>query len=102
MVVIHATLTLDTETREEAVDHIRSLVDASNEEPGVIDYWAGIDVHDEGTVRFFEHYDDDAAFQAHLETEHYQAFEARLPDYLADTPTVMKYEISDAYEPTFE
>jgi quinol monooxygenase YgiN len=102
MVVIHATFDLDPTMRAEALDQIRSLVDASNEEPGIIDYRAGIDVHDENTVRFVEHYEDEAAFEAHLETDHYQAFEATLAEYIVDEPTVMRFEISAAHEPAFE
>lgn len=102
MVVIHATFELDPAFRDEALDHIRSLVDASNEEPGIIDYRAAVDVHDENTVRFLEHYEDAAAFETHLETDHYQEFEARLSDYLADRPDVTKFEISAVSEPEFE
>lgn len=102
MVVIHATFVLDPTNRDEALDHIRSLVEASNEEPGIIGYQAGIDVHDKDTVRFLEHYDNEVAVEAHLETDHYQAFETRLSEYLADEPSVTKFEITDTFEPTFE
>lgn len=98
MIVLHAVFPLDPERREEALDLIADLVEASNKEEGMIEYRAAVDVLDENTVRFFEQYEDQQAFEAHSQTEHFQAFEERLPDLLAGEPNVMQFTVSEATE----
>lgn len=98
MIVLHAVFPIDPARREEALNHIETLVEASNTEEGMIEYRAAVDVQDENTIRFFEQYEDAEAFEAHTETEHFQAFEEQLPDLLAGEPEVMRFEVSDASE----
>ncbi|MFB6233689.1 MAG: putative quinol monooxygenase, partial [Haloarculaceae archaeon] len=96
MIVLHATVPIDAEYREDALDVIEDLAVASRAEDGVIDYRATTDVEDPNTVRFFEHYEDEAAFEAHLETDHYLAFAHALPEWLAGEPEVVRFDVSEA------
>jgi quinol monooxygenase YgiN len=96
MIVIRAEFPIDPEHREEALEAIRTLVEASNEEPGMIDYRAATDVIDGNTVRFFEQYEDAEAFEAHSNTQHYETFEKQLPEFLAGEPHVVQYDVDDA------
>jgi len=98
MIVVHATIPIDPEHREEALDHARTLVEHSNQEEGMIEYRAAVDVEDENVLRFVEQYESEAAFGAHTETDHFKAFEERLPDLLAGEPTVVQFEVSEAGE----
>jgi quinol monooxygenase YgiN len=98
MLVIHATFPIDSDAREEALELAAELVEQSNQEPGAIEYRAAVDVQDENVIRFIERYEDAEAFASHAETEHFQAFEERLPDLLAGEPEVMQFEVSDATE----
>jgi len=98
MIVLHATFPIDPDHREEALELADALVDESNEEDGMIDYRATTDVQDENVLRFFEQYEDQAAFEAHSQTDHFQRFEERLPDLLAGEPEVRRFEVSDASE----
>lgn len=98
MIVLHAVFPIDPARREEALDHIETLVEGSNTEEGMIEYRAAVDVQDENTIRFFEQYEDAEAFEAHTESEHFQRFEEHLPDLLAGEPEVMRFEVSDATE----
>ncbi len=85
MIVIHSTITFDPDRAEEARELVRELAAASQREPGAIRYRAMTDLDDEHTVRFFEQYEDEAAWRAHAESDHYRAFVDRLPD-LVDEP----------------
>lgn len=96
MIVLHASFPIDPEHREEALELADDLVERSNEEPGMIDYRATIDLQDETVVRFFEQSEDEAAFEAHTETDHFQTFEQRLPDLLAGKPEVRRFEVESA------
>lgn len=49
-------------------------------------------------VRFFEQYEDNAAFEAHSETDQVQRFEAALPDLLAGESEVRRFEVESATE----
>jgi quinol monooxygenase YgiN len=98
MLVVHATFPLAPEKRDEALEHVETLVEQSRAEPGVLDYRAAVDVTDPNVVRITERYEDAGAFEAHSETEHFGAFEAALPDLLGGEPTVHQFEVSSMTE----
>ena len=98
MLVVHATFPIDPDARDEALDHIKTLAEASRAEAGVIDYRVGADIDDPNVLRFLERYEDEAAFVAHTETDHFQSFEAALPDLLAGDPDVMRFDVESASE----
>ena len=98
MIVLHATFPLDPATRDEALDLIEDLVDQSQQEDGMIDYRAATDVSDPNLVRFFEQYEDAAAFEAHSQTDHFQKFKKRLPNLLAGEPEILRFEVDSATE----
>ncbi|MFB6299574.1 MAG: putative quinol monooxygenase [Halobacteriales archaeon] len=95
MIVLHASFPIDPDRREDAIELIDTLVDKSNEEDGMIDYRATIDIQDEHMIRFIERYEDEAAFEAHTQTEHFQTFEERLPELLAGDPEILRFDVSD-------
>jgi len=98
MIVLHASFPIDPDKREEALDLIEDLVEQSQAEEGMIDYRATTDVNDPNVVRFFEQYEDEAAFEAHSQTDHFQEFEAALPDLLAGEPEIIQFEVDSATE----
>ncbi|NIB99309.1 putative quinol monooxygenase [Halobacterium sp. R2-5] len=98
MIVLHATFPINPERREDALELADHLVEQSNEEAGVIDYRAAVDVQDEHVIRFFEQYEDAAAVDAHEESEHFQRFEDELPDLLAGEPEVLQFDVDDVTE----
>lgn len=98
MIVLHATFPLDPANREKALDLIEELVEQSQAEDGMIDYRAATDVSDPNTVRFFEQYENAAAFESHTQTEHFQTFQEELPDLIAGEPEVLRFEVESATE----
>lgn len=98
MIVLHAAFPIDPDSRDEALDMVEDLVEKSQAEDGMIEYRATTDVNEPNVVRFFEQYEDEDAFEAHTETEHFQEFEAALPDLLAGEPEVMRFEVDSASE----
>jgi quinol monooxygenase YgiN len=89
---------IDPDKREEALDLIEDLVEQSQAEEGMIDYRATTDVNDPNVVRFFEQYEDENAFEAHTQTDHFQEFEAALPDLLAGEPEILRFDVESASE----
>lgn len=98
MIVLHASFPIDPDRREEALDLIDELVEESQNEAGMIDYRATTDLQDPNVVRFFEQYEDEAAFEAHTQTSHFREFEAAIPDLLAGEPDVRKFDVDSATE----
>jgi quinol monooxygenase YgiN len=98
MIVLHASFPIDPDKREEAFDLIEDLVEQSQAEEGMIDYRATTDVNDPNVVRFFEQYEDENAFEAHTQTDHFQEFEAALPDLLAGEPEILRFDVDSATE----
>lgn len=98
MIVLHASFPIDPDKREEALDLIEDLIEKSQAEDGMIDYRATTDVNDPNVVRFFEQYEDEAAFEAHTQTDHFQEFEAALPDLLAGEPEILRFDVESATE----
>lgn len=96
MIVLHAVFPLDPAKRDEALDMIEELAEQSRAEDGMIDYRAATDVSDPNVVRFFEQYEDAAAFEAHSQTDHFEKFEAALPDLLAGEPEVRRFAVDSA------
>ena len=98
MIVLHAAFPIDPDKRAEALELADDLVEESNEEAGTLEYRATTDIGDENVLRFFERYEDAAAFESHTQTDHFQTFEERLPDLLAGDPEVVQFTVSDATE----
>lgn len=96
MLIVHATFPIDPDRRDEALDRIETLAERSRGEDGVVDYRVAADVEDPNVFRFFERYEDEAAFGAHAETDHFQEFEAALPDLLAGEPEVTRFDVESA------
>jgi len=96
MLGVHATFPIDPDRRDEAVDHMQTLAEQSRTEDGVIDYRIAADVDDENWFRFVEQYDDEAAFGAHADSDHFAAFATVLPELLAGEPAVTRFDVEAA------
>jgi quinol monooxygenase YgiN len=72
---------------------VQNLVERSREEDGIQEYRVTIDIESRNTFRFFERYEDEAAFGTHAQTDHFSEFEAALPDLLAGEPSVTRFDV---------
>ncbi|WP_440989636.1 putative quinol monooxygenase [Haloarchaeobius baliensis] len=83
MYVVLTSVPIDPDRREEALELFADLAERSRAEPGTVAYDATVDVSDRNVVRFVERYEDAEAAEAHTETEHYERFVDRLPEFVA-------------------
>ena len=93
MIVMHATVPVDPESREEALDLARELAEASREEDGVVDYRVATDAEDPNLVRVFEQYEDEEAVDAHMSSDHFESFQAEIAAHLAGEPTLYRFDV---------
>lgn len=85
MIFVHTTIPFDPDHLAEARSLVAELVDASQAEPGTVRYRAMTDLEADHVVRFFEQYEDGAAWEAHAESAHYRRFVDRLPSLVDGT-----------------
>lgn len=98
MLVVHATIPIDPDSREEALDHVTRLAEQSREEDGVVDYRVTTDIESPNQLRIFEQYEDAAAFGAHAQSDHFTEFLGALPEFLDGETTVRQFEVESATE----
>lgn len=98
MIVVHATFPVDPAERDAARDLFADVAEQSRTEEGVVDYRVAADVDDPNVFRFIEEYEDEAAFGAHVETDHFADLEAALPDLLAGEPEVTRFDVESSSE----
>jgi quinol monooxygenase YgiN len=95
MIVLNASIPIDPDSREAAVDAATELAQQSREEDGVIDYRVALDIEDDATLRVFEQYEDDAAVESHMESDHFQAFQGRIPEFVAGDVELYRFDVGE-------
>lgn len=95
VIVLAAEIPVDPESRDAAVEAATDLARASREEAGVIDYRVTADLEDETVLRIFEQYEDEDALNAHMNSDHYGAFESQVPSFAAGAPELHRFDVSD-------
>jgi quinol monooxygenase YgiN len=95
MIVLNATIPVDPDSREQAVEAATDLAQASREEDGVVDYRVTADLEDENVIRIFEQYADDDAVNAHMESDHYKAFESQVPEFAGGAVELYRFDVSE-------
>jgi quinol monooxygenase YgiN len=56
------------------LEALRPLTAASREEPGCLLYQAHRDPENDNVIFLYEQYEDEAAYQAHAESEHFKTY----------------------------
>lgn len=95
MIVLQATIPVDPDSREAAVEAATELARESRTEDGVIDYRVAADIEDETVLRVFEQYEDEAAMNAHLESDHFAAFEEKLPEFVGGEVELYRFDVDE-------
>lgn len=94
MVILHAKLQIYPDKKAQFLEVVRRLVEETNKEPGVISYSCYEDVIIPNTYIFYEEYQDRAALDFHAQTEHFKAWRAAGPDFIANRTPAKVMEIS--------
>ncbi len=95
MIVLNASIPIDPDSHETAVEAATELAERSREEDGVIDYRVALDIEDDTTLRVFEQYEDDAAVQSHMGSDHFEAFQGRIPEFVAGDVELHRFDVSE-------
>lgn len=93
MIVLQATLPLAAEHRDRATEAATELAEQSRAESGVLDYRVATDVEEPSILRIFERYEDEAAMEAHLESEHFQSFQGQVGEWVDGEVDLVRYDV---------
>lgn len=98
MIVIHTSIPVDPDRREEALEAAETMVERSRNEEGTVSYRATTDIVDPNVIRFFEQYEDETAARAHTGAEYYREFNEKLPALLDGLVETAVFEPDDPPE----
>lgn len=98
MLIVHATLPIQPDKREEFLAGAAGLVEASNAEEGVLSYALFESVATPNEFVMLEHYVDEDAFGAHMRSAHFGAAAQHLAGWLSGPPRIVKHEAGDGVD----
>jgi len=92
-VVVHSEVEVKPDARERAMELLDEMAVESRTEDGVVDYRVTVDIEDPHILRIIEHYEDDAAFQAHESSDHLERFQSKMAPCLATEAEMTVFEV---------
>jgi len=94
MIVVQGTARFHPDDMPMLVEAAAAVVPATRAETGCLGYSFGVDLLEPGLVLIAEHWADDAALAAHLQTPHVAAFGAVLRKARVLSSRVVAYTVS--------
>lgn len=83
MIIIHADMKIVPEKKEVFLQQMQALVSASQAEEGNVRYTLMQSVNDANFYTMVEEWKDQAAFEFHNQSAHFQKFIASAPEFMA-------------------
>lgn len=94
MLIVAGTIRVPAVRIDEFRPHMHAMLQASRKEDGCLEYSYAEDVYEAGLFRVFEIWRDEAAFEAHKQTEHLAAWRATWPNFGVSERRLFAYEAS--------
>ncbi|MGH9029921.1 MAG: putative quinol monooxygenase [Acidimicrobiales bacterium] len=83
MLIISGSLSFAPEDRKLVLENLVEITQLSRNDAGCVDYWWAEDVEEPNTFRFFECWESQELFDAHISTPHEKTFGERLLSRIA-------------------
>lgn len=96
MIIVNGHLTIDPAQRDTALAAIADAVAATRAETGNVDYRFSADLADPDRINMVEIWEDQAAIDAHMGTEHLAAFMAAIGPCVAGSVSITSYDIASS------
>jgi quinol monooxygenase YgiN len=96
MIVIHGTVRIKPEARDQAIAAATAASEASEAEEGNLTYRFAFDSRDPDTVHIFEVWESEDALKAHFGTKHFAALGRALSEVLAGNVEMTRYDVEKA------
>ena len=98
MIIVHGTIPIKPDCREEALELARRMSEATRHEAGCISYDFYVGLSDPNTLMLFQEWEDMESLMGHFKTEHMESFLLELPDVLDGEITTRRYAVQSVDE----
>lgn len=93
MIIVHGKFPVKSELRDEALEMMERMSNASRAEIGCISYEFYMALSDPDSLLLFQEWESIEALHSHFETDHMEDFLKVLPDVLAGEVATKRYEV---------
>ncbi len=93
MIIVHGTIPIRPELREQALELARSMAEATRAEPGCLSYDFYVGLSDPNTLMLFQEWESMEALMRHFQTPHMEAFLQALPKVVSGEITTRRYSV---------
>ena len=93
MIIVHGTIPLKSDSRDQALDLARTMVEFTRAEDGCISYDFYIALSDPNTLMLFQEWETMEALMAHFQTAHMDDFLKQLPELVDGEITTKRYAV---------
>ena len=98
MIIVHCTFPLKAEYKDQALELMRRMSDASQAEYGCVSYQFYVGLTDPNTLLLFQEWSSVDALQDHFQTEHMDEFMEALPQVLDGEVLTRRYEVRSTHD----
>lgn len=93
MIIVHGTIPIRAELREQALELARGMAEATRTEPGCLSYDFYVGLSDPNTLMLFQEWESMEALMRHFQTPHMEAFLQALPKVVSGEITTRRYAV---------
>jgi quinol monooxygenase YgiN len=98
MIIVHGTIPIRPERREQALELARRMTEATQAETGCVSYDFYVGLSDPNTLMLFQEWETMEALMAHFQTDHMDEFLRELPDVVSGEITTRRYSVQTIEE----
>lgn len=98
MIIVHGTIPIRPDCRDQALRLARGMTEATRSEPGCLSYEFYVGLSDPNTLMLFQEWETMEALMRHFQTPHMEAFLKALPDVLSGQITTRRYAVQSVDE----
>lgn len=98
MIIVHGTIPIRPECREQALQLARRMAESTRSEVGCISYDFYVGLSDPNTLMLFQEWESMEALMAHFQTDHMDDFLKSLPNIVSGEITTKRYAVQSVDE----
>lgn len=98
MILVHGTIPIRPDCREEALKLARGMTEATRAEPGCISYDFYVGLSDPNTLMLFQEWESMEALMRHFQTPHMEEFLRALPGVVSGEIVTRRYAVQSVDE----
>lgn len=98
MIIVHGTIPIRTDAREQALELAHDMAQATREELGCLSYDFYIGLSDPNTLLLFQEWENMESLMAHFQTDHMDEFLQELPKLVSGDIKTRRYAVQSVDE----